>query len=227
MSQRALSNPYVSLYEDALKRKEKEAAPVEYTFTPSLTVFNPGMFKDVEKPSKKTVVQVKEDIECTFVPRINSVSNSVRNRRQGYETVSDYLHNSKKKGNLISDEAKCKEVSKNKYTSERSAQLLEKTARRKLAEIFDMLDSDKDGLISPPKMDLTHIPPKITNILNPFLSNMKEQEMSAEIFEILAYEYYMSLSSFDKDVIIEFNRKLRADEKPEKPSFVVILFTQS
>jgi len=56
MSQRIMSHKiHVPLYEDALKRKEKEIAAVTCTFTPRLTVFNPAMFKDVEKPSKKNV----------------------------------------------------------------------------------------------------------------------------------------------------------------------------
>jgi len=41
------------------------------------------------------------------------------------------------------------------------------------------------------------------------------------MFEKLAFEYYKTLSSFDKNVIIEFNRKSKRKEEPEKPSFKV------
>ena len=52
------------------------------------------------------------------------------------------------------DDQKRKELAQKKHTSEKSAQILEKLEKKKLGEIFAILDSDEDGTISQSKMDL-------------------------------------------------------------------------
>lgn len=63
---------------------------------------------------------------------------------------------------------------------------------------------------------------KLVDVLKPLLNGIKEKSVNAEEFERLAYEYYNTLNSFSKDLIIEFNRKHRGKEEPERPSFVVL-----
>lgn len=45
---------YIPIYETTIKRKEPTT--IEYKFTPTLTPYNPSMFKDIEKPNKKSIV---------------------------------------------------------------------------------------------------------------------------------------------------------------------------
>ena len=62
MAQKSLAkpfDPYESLYEDAMKRKEKEKVPIASvcTFTPELTPFKAELYKNIEKPKRKPLAE--------------------------------------------------------------------------------------------------------------------------------------------------------------------------
>ena len=53
------------------------------------------------------------------------------------------------------EEIKWKERNNITYTSKKSAEMLEKAEKSKLNEIFQSMDSDKDGFISSNKIDIS------------------------------------------------------------------------
>ncbi len=113
------SSAYQLLYDDALKRREKQQNPpaVEFTFTPSLTQLDPKLFHGVDKPtgknslqypclffffsisqiqkthtSNRSEIEKKQKEECTFKPKINEAPQAVKDRAAGHGSVGEYLH---------------------------------------------------------------------------------------------------------------------------------------
>lgn len=52
--------------------------------------------------------------------------------------------------------------------------IVEQTKRQKFNEIFDMFDSDFDGIISSIKIDLSSVPVEVANVFQPLILEMEE-----------------------------------------------------
>ena len=61
-----------------------------------------------------------------------------------------------------------------KFTKRTTEQLVERKKEKKLSEIFLMLDSDGDGLISAQKIDISVLTPEILEIFTPLFCEMEE-----------------------------------------------------
>ena len=103
----------------------------------------------------------KKKEQCTFKPKINEVTDLLKERIQKSVPVGEYLHSvqktfsSKIEKKKEEEDKKAKELANQKFIVERSAKLLSKAEKEKLLEIFRALDSDNDGSISAAKVDIT------------------------------------------------------------------------
>ncbi len=61
-----------------------------------------------------------------------------------------------------------------KFAKRTTEQLVERKKEKKLSEIFLMLDSDGDGLISAQKIDISVLTPEILEIFTPLFCEMEE-----------------------------------------------------
>jgi hypothetical protein len=70
----------------------------------------------------------------------------------------------------------------------------------KLGLIFDLLDSDGDGLVSTKKMGLQRLPDALVNLLVPLFLEMNELNavLSKKSFTAAGIKLYESLSSVEK-----------------------------
>ena len=76
---------------------------------------------------------------------------------------------------LMKEEKILKEKESRSYSSnqtktqEKSEELLEQKKARKFLQIFQILDSDGDGIISADRIDISNLPPDILEIFTPLL----------------------------------------------------------
>ena len=64
---------------------------------------------------------------------------------------------------------------------------------------------------------------KLIGIFAPVLNTIKEKDLTLDLesFEKLAYEHYQTLSTYNKDIVLEFGKKYRNKEE-DKLTFVVL-----
>jgi hypothetical protein len=97
-----------------------------------------------------------------------------------------------------------------------SDKLVEQTKRQKLIDIFDIFDSDSDGIISAHKIDLHTLPPELLEVFSPLLCEMEEIGTSLDRDEfidaalrmfsvsmhILLYIYFQTLNVSQRNQIL-------------------------
>ena len=79
--------------------------------------------------------------------------------------------------------------------------------------LFNDLDSDQDGIISPININLNKIPKNILNIIEPLISELKEenQSLTQEVFLLAMNKLFDDISLLEKREIIKTyknNRKV-------------------
>lgn len=103
------------------------------------------------------------------------------NRNLGNVNIGEYLYSRKEvmENNKIEKqkltEKSMLEMHSEKKVNKKSEVLFEKKKVRKFEEIFDTLDSDKDGVINASEIDIDTINPDILVIINELLVEMEEK----------------------------------------------------
>jgi hypothetical protein len=171
------------------------------------------------------------------MPKINPVPLAAERRKEPQQSIGDYLHGVQKKQEekfkkrVTEEEVKAKSLANQKHVQTKSAVMSEKLEREKLHEIFKVLDSDEDGLISADKVDIQRIEIdelvafsiQLLDILTPLLKTVEDQVLTlgAEDFVVRAHEHYKTLTVFDKKAILDFKKRFRTKEQLEQPTFTV------
>lgn len=95
------------------------------------------------------------------------------------------------------------EEKKKTIFNEKSTKIFEKKKIRRLKQIFEMFDSDNDGIISPSKIDITNVPIEILEVYTPILHELEElnQELNFEEFLSASEKLLQTLSVSDKAMI--------------------------
>ena len=163
--------------------------------------------------------------ELTFAPKINKSSSTKR----VVQDIGNYLHSVQKlqedKLKKKQEEQSCKSkvLASKKFVQNKSEKMLEKMEKDKLIGIFTVLDSDKDGLISASKIDITGLSIQLLDFLSPLFKDMEETSASLneEAFVDAAYKKYKTSTVYDKKAVLDFNKKFRAKEELQQPTFTV------
>jgi hypothetical protein len=102
-----------------------------------------------------------------------------------------------------------------------STQIVETRKREIFKQIFEGLDSDKDGVISAEKVNIECLPSEILKIVSPLLINMEElrMEIDEQTFLYGMQEIYRKLSQPEKNKILKAGKEKQSNE----PSFTPIL----
>ncbi|CAI2385993.1 unnamed protein product [Moneuplotes crassus] len=82
----------------------------------------------------------------------------------------------------------------------KSSKIMQKIRAKRCKELFDKLDSDKDGLISSEKIDILQVSNEIIDIITPFLLEIEDKQLE------LDYSQFYTM-------IIQFGKSLNIDEK--------------
>lgn len=116
------------------------------------------------------------------------------------------------------------EEKKKSIYNEKSFLIFEKKKINKLKEIFDLFDSDKDGIISPVNIDITTMPIEILEIFTPILHELEElnQDLNFEEFLDAAEKLLQTLSVTEKAKI--FNSKKNSYNSNPNITFKVFFY---
>lgn len=104
--------------------------------------------------------------------------------------------------------------------------IIDKTKREKMNDVFDLLDSDSDGLISSKRIDIETIPGEVLEVFTPLLQEMEDiaQTLDRDEFVEAALRLYQTLNVADKNIILTFKKnqdfgmyKLSNDDCTFKP----------
>lgn len=116
------------------------------------------------------------------------------------------------------------EEKKKSIYNEKSFLIFEKKKINKLKEIFDLFDSDKDGIISPVNIDITTMPIEILEIFTPILYELEElnQDLNFEEFLDAAEKLLQTLSVTEKAKI--FNSKKNSYNSNPNITFKVFFY---
>ena len=109
---------------------------------------------------------------------------------------------------------KLKEMRANKKSIDMSTRIVENLLNRKISELFELLDSDLDGMISANRIDISKLEPKKLALLTPLLVEMEELnlDLDKENFTMAVKRLVKSLSISEKDYLlgVETKKKVKA-----------------
>jgi len=94
-------------------------------------------------------------------------------------------------------------------TGDASEELVKGFHAKRIVYLFGELDSDQDGLISPERVCIDTLPPRVLEILAPVLFEMEEVgfQLNIEEFRESVESLHRSLTSQQKSVLYNYGRK--------------------
>lgn len=102
----------------------------------------------------------------------------INKRKEDNISIGEYLYNSRVQKMKAQQDQVLKEhirMEGSKFrASNKTNKIIDQKRIQKLEEIFQLLDSDEDGLISATNIDITKVPMEVLEIYAPFLSEMEE-----------------------------------------------------
>lgn len=136
-------------------------------------------------------------------------------------SVHDYLYNKKEdkeatRLRMLRDEDSRKK-DKMATSLEASSQIVERIKREKLMELFNQLDSDGDGYISPQNIDIDHISNEVIELIKPILVEMDENNcmVDFEAFYLSTLHLMQTLSIAERDELFH-SFKSKWEERKSK-----------
>lgn len=84
---------------------------------------------------------------------------------------------------VVKSVKKCHKSSKsigNLFHNQKSEEILEKMKERRFGDLFRLLDSNADGLISAQRIDISKLHPAVVQILTPLFSEMEEMAQTLD-----------------------------------------------
>ena len=108
-------------------------------------------------------------------------------------------------------EKSCNELEEKQKSiyNEKSFKIFESKKITRLKEIFNLFDSDNDGVISPLQIDISNVPGPILEIFTPLLQELEElnQDLNFEEFLEASDKLLKTLSVTEKSNIFGLTRK--------------------
>lgn len=93
-------------------------------------------------------------------------------------------------------------------SSDKSHMIIEIRKRKRLEELFKLLDSDCDGLISSSKIEISEVPTEILEIYAPLLCEMEEMGHTLTLEDFIdGSERLLQILTVPQKNIILFNKK--------------------
>eukprot|EP01017_Pseudomicrothorax_dubius_P019728 TRINITY_DN2168_c0_g1_i1.p1 TRINITY_DN2168_c0_g1~~TRINITY_DN2168_c0_g1_i1.p1 ORF type:complete len:546 (-),score=153.67 TRINITY_DN2168_c0_g1_i1:128-1705(-) len=152
------------------------------------------------------------------------IRRSPKGRNEGRLPIGDYLYKkseeySRRKRELVERDTRSRFEARAR-SNERSAAMVEDLRRRRLMDIFAMLDSDGDGQISASKVDITGLPTDILELFAPLLCELEEvgEFLNVEDFIASSERLMKTLSQAERDrIILGPRRSPRKEDYSFKP----------
>ena len=96
-----------------------------------------------------------------------------------------------------------------------SEAMLEKMKVKRFITLFQILDSNGDGLVSAQKIDISQLKPELLEIMTPLFWEMEELGQTLDWHEFVdAWKLlYSTLNICDKNKLLEINHKLVKEKK--------------
>ena len=146
---------------------------------------------------------LEEEQQCTFKPNIGDKLNRSRTRDNlfsylyTHHTLCSHMKTSNSPQPRIEDRKPKIYKQTNYYYN---------TLRYKIfTTIFQILDQDRDGIISSNSINIKYVHPQILAIIKPILVQMDEQEkeLTEEDFIYLCDDLYRKLTPIEKNVLLK------------------------
>lgn len=165
-----------------------------------------------------------------FHPQILSYSaNKASNRLTDGQSAHDYLYSKhsallEKKKMLLN--LKAQEIQEPKAKPSKNSSLLAEAIKTaKVEKIFDVLDSDGDGVISKEKINIEALPPQVVEIFTPLFLEMEEMNLSLnkQHFVDASEKLFKAFNAPQKNLtLLGFGKGAkRGSYEPLNPSFKV------
>ena len=206
---------FEDLYQEASKRKERQlerfegAVKSEFTFKPEVhssksTDPDPESFlnrivnskKKFEEEMEKLRQELVTDVDPVtgqklFEPVIAKDTRFERSLEAG--SIHEHLYSQKDHKKQITDrlaqelDENIKAAQRSTKVTQNSERLLENFRKKAFEHLFNLLDSDQDGLVSCEKVDIAAIEEKTASILQPVLEEIinREGPMDFQEFHVL------------------------------------------
>ena len=134
----------------------------------------------------------------------------MQERPKGGIGVSDHLYkagmvsNYRKMTAIVENNIKQNQDSNTIHTNVNTKQMIDKRKLMAFQQIFEWLDSDRDGHISADKIDISPLSANLLEVLSPLFMEMEElsQALDAEEFIDAAGRLYDSLSLPQKNTLL-------------------------
>ena len=243
LSKDSLGNKHEELYNQAKELKAKRVQDIEedkkkFPFRPEVGNASKKNqsetteeFLDRLDRSKRftylEILAIRKQKEAEDMSECKQFRDELRNGPSRHETeeIWDFLY--KERDSKAKDvEASQKEafktlesISQSKKISDNSAKIFEKFRVKQFENLFVLMDSDNDGIISACRIDLNSIEPEVLKVLTPFFEELEQSqlEIERENFVRSMENLYNILNVEQKAVLIKRCKKVEEEAADGKP----------
>lgn len=234
MSAQQKLDKFMLLYDDAMKRKQRKdniyskCLDSEWTFHPDLLkgkgyesfiTENGNFVERLSKPSnaknRSKIRQLAEEKfdkntgQRLFHPKVGRPP--LARKDDDNLPVSEKLYNESKKRALEKEQKEFLRNNSQKriVVQEKSEELLDHKKARNFHEIFLLLDSDNDGIISAEKIDISKLSHELLEIFTPLFWEMEDLEQTLDLEEFIdaSMRLYDTLKHHEKSLILNLKDK--------------------
>lgn len=207
------------MFEDAKRRKDREVKRIESSIDSECT-FSPNIkltqkFKPIFRCNTKSSLtrnRLKNnnselDLKTGKPFYHPQIGRPPKNRsRSKAESIGEYLYNITKRKMKRSTEDENSLQSSVSFTQDKSNQLIEKMRKTCFTNIFNKLDSDRDGIISQQCIDINELPKGILKIYDPVLSEMNYMNCTLNLKEFISASsrLFKELTILQKNELMQF-----------------------
>eukprot|EP00826_Nyctotherus_ovalis_P035592 TRINITY_DN3068_c0_g2_i1.p1 TRINITY_DN3068_c0_g2~~TRINITY_DN3068_c0_g2_i1.p1 ORF type:complete len:530 (+),score=60.49 TRINITY_DN3068_c0_g2_i1:116-1705(+) len=221
---------FIQLFEDAkrrkiLKEKSNEViSDIECTFSPNTYLtqeFNKAIIprhslrKNVTKSSHCTTDEIDANTgKPLYRPQTGRPSKTRSKSRT--ESIGNYLHNLSK----VSSTSRIEESPNISFIQPKSNKMVENMRRSALEMIFNILDGDRDGVISGNAVNTKKLPIKIKEIFEPLLKEMEEMKCGLDMEEFIdaANNLFKELTVMQNSAFIEYYKSVKTQKRRRRNS---------
>ena len=139
------------------------------------------------KPKQSKEISSEKNIKnknFNFRPKVSRGPKNIKQREVTVNLEGFYDKRITKNKKELLDSKKEEEIEKKNLYNQKSKDIIIKMKMKKYKELFELLDSDKDGLISSSKIQLTKVDKNVLNNISPILEelNQTKKEMNFKDF---------------------------------------------